>query len=263
MRAFKLIGAFMRASLQEELAYRANFGISLLHSLLNLAVGVLGMGIIFGQVSRLQGWDYSQALALLGVYLLLGALRGLFIGPSLESLVGMGQEVMSGQFDFTLLRPVPTQFLATFRHWRLLALLDVALAFGVIFTALGQSGGSVSLAQVGLFLAALLGAVLVLYAILLIFTSLAFFSPGSLFTWVFDAFFNLARYPVGIYPAWLKLMLTWIIPVGLMTTLPAQALTGQAAWSAVLMGLLAALALLAFSSFLFSRALRTYQSASS
>ena len=36
---------------------------------------------------------------------------------------------------------------------------------------------------------------------------------------------QMARYPVGVYPGWLRMVLTWIIPVGLMTTLPAQALT--------------------------------------
>ena len=47
-----------------------------------------------------------------------------------------------------------------------------------------------------------------------------------LFTWVFDGLFQMARYPVGMYPGWLRLVLTWIVPVGVITTVPAQALTG-------------------------------------
>ena len=69
--------------------------------------------------------------------------------------------------------------------------------------------------------------VAVLYAILLIFTALVFWGPGLLFTWVFDAIFQLARYPIGVYPGWLQLALTWIIPVAVLTTIPAQALTGE------------------------------------
>jgi ABC-2 type transport system permease protein len=52
-------------------------------------------------------------------------------------------------------------------------------------------------------------------------------SPGFLFTWVFDGIFQMARYPVGLYPGWLRLVLTWIVPVGVMTTVPAQALIGE------------------------------------
>ncbi|NMC78889.1 MAG: hypothetical protein GYA59_05985, partial [Chloroflexi bacterium] len=111
----------MRTSAQQELAYRANFWISLLHALLNLGVGVLGMQVLFNQVKSVRGWDYPSALALLGVYLVISALRGLFIGPGLEALAGMGQEILSGQFDFALLRPVNTQFLVTFRYWHLFA----------------------------------------------------------------------------------------------------------------------------------------------
>jgi len=48
-----------------------------------------------------------------------------------------------------------------------------------------------------------------------------------LFTWVFDGIFQMVRYPVGLYPGWLRLVLTWVVPVGVMTTVPAQALTGD------------------------------------
>ena len=112
MRYLRLAGQFARASAQNELAYRANFWVSLLHSLLNLATGVLGVWVIFGQVDSIQGWDLPSTLALLGVYLTLSALRGLFIGPSLEALAGMDGEIWTGTFDFTLLRPVDAQFLA-------------------------------------------------------------------------------------------------------------------------------------------------------
>ena len=68
-RVLRLIGVFIRTSAQEELAYRANFLIALLHSLLNLLTGVAGVAVIFGQVEAIQGWDFPATLAVLGVYL--------------------------------------------------------------------------------------------------------------------------------------------------------------------------------------------------
>ena len=88
MRYLRLIKYFMLSSAQEDLAYRANFFIGLLHSLLNLIVGVLGLAVLFGQVETVNGWSFAATLALLGVYLVVSALRGLFIGPSLEALAG-------------------------------------------------------------------------------------------------------------------------------------------------------------------------------
>src|SRR5215469_10575333 len=69
MYYLRLIKSFMRASIQAELAYHANFFISLLHSVLNLGTGVLGLVVLFSQVGALHGWDFSATLALLGTYL--------------------------------------------------------------------------------------------------------------------------------------------------------------------------------------------------
>jgi len=57
MYYLRLIRRFAGASAQNELAYRANFWISLLHSVLNLGTGVLGVVVLFGQVESIQGWD--------------------------------------------------------------------------------------------------------------------------------------------------------------------------------------------------------------
>ncbi len=263
MYHLRLVRQFARASAQNELAYRANFWLSLFHSLLNLVTGVLGVLVIFGQIETIRGWDLPSTLALLGVYLTLSALRGLFIGPSLEALAGIDGEIWNGQFDFTLLRPVNAQFLASVRHWRPFALVDLALGLGVLAVAVAQLGQSLTPLRLATFLLTLLIGVAILYAILLAFSALTLWNPGFLFTWVFDGLFSMARYPVGLYPGWLRLVLTWIVPVGLMTTVPAQTLTGTLSGLTLVAALLAALALLAASSLLFRLGLRRYASASS
>jgi len=259
----KLVRSFARASAQNELAYRANFWIGLLSAALNLGTGVLGIVVLFSQVESVQGWTLASTLALLGVYLIVGALRNLFIGPSLDALAGMEGEIWTGTFDFTLLRPVDVQFLASFRYWRPLALIDLALGLGVLATAVARLGQAPTAAHLALFLVTLGAGVTVLYALLLAFTALVLWSPGFFFTWAFDAVFQMARYPVGMYPGWLQLVLTWVVPVGIMTTVPAQALTGELPAGTLVGSLALALALLAGASALFRGGLRRYASASS
>lgn len=263
MHYLRLVGVFARTSAQNELAYRANFWINLLHSLLNLGTGVLGVMILFSQVEAIRGWDLPSTLALLGVYLTLSALRGLFLGPSLEALAGMDGEIWTGTFDFTLLRPVNAQFLASVRHWRPFALVDLALGLAVLATAVLQLGGSLAPLRLATFLLTLAAGITILYAILLAFSALTLWNPGFLFTWLFDGLFQMARYPVGLYPGWLRLVLTWVVPVGLMTTVPAQALSGELSPGMLAGSLLLALVLLAGASVLFRLGLRRYASASS
>lgn len=259
----RIVGSFARASIENEFAIRANAWVSFLHSLLNLITGVIGVIVLFGQVDSVRGWDRSSTLTLLGVYLTLSALRSLVIGPSLEALAGMDGEIWTGAFDYTLLRPINPQISASLRHWRPFALFDLLLGLGVLSVAASQIAQSLTVSHLALFVLTLVIALVILYAILLAFAALVLWSPGFLFTWVFDGLFGLARYPVGLYPGWLRLVLTWIVPVGVMTTVPAQALTGRLS-AGVLAGAAAlALALLAGATVLFQSGLRRYASASS
>ncbi len=263
MHHLKLVGQFARASVQNELAYRANFWIGLLHSLLNLVTGVLGVWVVFGQVDSIRGWDLPATLALLGVYLTLSALRDLCLGPSLEGLAGMDGEIWTGAFDFTLLRPVNAQFLASVRHWRPFALVDLVLGLAVLGLAIGQMEQALSPMHLLAFLLALIAGVTILYAILLAFSALTLWSPGFLFTWLFDGLFRMARYPAELYPGCLRLVLTWIVPVGVMTTVPAQALTGDLSAAVLAGSLVLAGGLFLAASLLFRLGLRRYASASS
>ena len=263
MRYLRLLSQFIRVSAQQEMAYRANFAISLLHSLLNLGTGVLGLVVLYSQVETINGWDFPATLSLLGVYLLVGALRGLVIGPSLDTLAGIDGEVWTGKLDFTLLRPVNVQFLVSLRTWRLFALFDLALALGVLGTAITRTGLAMPPARWLAFLISLFSSLTIMYAILLLFAAFVFLSAGVLFTWIFDALYQMARYPVAIYPGWLRLVLTWIVPVGMMTTIPAQALRGDVPPGLLAGAVALALGLLFAASAFFRLTLRRYASASS
>ena len=127
MYVARLIGQFIRVSFLEETAYRANF-LALLNSLLGCS-GVAGVAVVYGQ-AEVGGWDHSGALVVLGVYLAAQALQSLFIGPGLDSLAGMDGDLWTGRLDFTLLRPLNTQFMVSVRRWRPFALVDLALGRG-------------------------------------------------------------------------------------------------------------------------------------
>lgn len=263
MHHLRLILSFLRLSTQQEMAYILNFFINLLYSGLNLATGVLGLIVLFNQVQSVHGWTLSSSLALLGVYLILGALRDVVFSPSFDALAGLGGEVWNGRFDFTLLRPVNLQFLTSFRYWRIFSCIDLLLGLGVLGFALVQLHSVFAWLHILVFLVAMVMSVVVLYSILLLFTSLIFWSPGFLFTWVFNGIFQMARYPVGLYPGWVRLLLTWVIPIGIMTTLPAQILNGDIPLLTFAGGAVFAVALLVISSLLFQQGAKRYASASS
>lgn len=263
MRYLRLIGSLIRVSAQAEIAYPMNFFINLFYSLLNLLTSILGLLILFSQVQSVQGWNLPSSFALLGIYLILGALRGLVLGPSLDALAGLDGEIWTGRFDFTMLRPVNVQFLASLRLWRIFSCIDLLFGLGVLSIAIAQLGPILTSLHFLTFLLMLCIAIIVLYSILLIFAALVFWSPGFLFTWVFNSLFQMARYPLGLYPGWVRLILTWVIPVGIMTTIPAQALSGELSIGTLIASCILSVLLLIGASVLFQSGAKRYSSASS
>jgi ABC-2 type transport system permease protein len=162
-----------------------------------------------------------------------------------------------------VLRPVNTQFMASFRQWKPFASVDLLLGLGVLVAAAALLGAAMTVGQIALFILMLGVGLVVLYSMLLAFAGLVFWSPGFLFGWVFDGLFQMARYPIGLYPSWLRLVLTWIVPVGVMTTLPAQAFTGDLPAASLIGGIGLAVVFFLGASALFRSGLRRYASASS
>jgi ABC-2 type transport system permease protein len=283
MRQFHLIGVFMRSSFQKEAAYRFNFGANLLNTILGLAGSIGGVLVIFSARKSLNGWSFRQVLALTGVYLLIQALKNLATAPSLNSLTGFSGELWTGRFDFVLLKPVSPQFHVSFKDWSFWSVFDALLAVGIIISAVsglpGQTGSvsgslggtipfSVSTPAAGpvsaaLFIAAVAISLVLVYSILLLLGSAAFWYLGTPLSWIFDAFIQAGRFPVGIYPGFLKLFLTWLIPVAFIITVPAEVLTGGANIAALIGGALISVLLFVLSSAFFRLSVRRYTSASS
>ena len=74
--------------------------------------------------------------------------------------------------------------------------------------------------------------------------------------------YEAGRWPIGIYPHWLRYILTFLVPVAFAITVPAEALSGRLTpESMITSGLLCAF-LLAFSRWFWKRGLKNYSGAS-
>lgn len=263
MHYLRLIFLFLKASLQNEMAFRFNFLLNTLNSLLGLAGGLGGLLIVYANQESLNGWSFAETLALLGVYLTVQAIRDLFIGPSLNKLAGMDGEIESGNFDFTLLKPVPVQFHVSVRVWSLWSVFNIMIGISVLGVAISRLGIAYTPADILLFVLALFVSQVLLYSIMLILSSIAFWYRGTYLLWILNDVMQTGRYPIGIYPGFIKLILTWVIPIGFIVTVPAEILAGKVNVASLFGGMLLAAVLFVLASALFRRCLSKYASATS
>ncbi|GIJ47918.1 ABC transporter permease [Virgisporangium aliadipatigenens] len=228
MRALRLIALHLRVVAMYEMQYRMNFFLQLFQSALATGTGLVVLALVYAQVDELRGWSRPELLVVLGVFTIIGGVLESVVKPN---LVRFMEEVADGRLDFVLAKPVDAQLLISIRavrFWQAVDVLVGAVVLGVGASRLTPRPGA--LAVLG-FAAGLLFAVVILYSFLLILATSAFwFVRVDSFVETFDGVFQAGRWPIGIYPGWLRTGLTVVVPVGFAVTVPAELLTDRSGW---------------------------------
>ena len=225
MNLFRLAWTYFKIGALNELQYRANFFVQLFQSLLALGTGLVGLALVFSHTGELGGWSRPELLAVMGVHILMGGLIRTTIQPNMERLMG---DVQEGTLDYALTKPADSQLIVSVREVRIWQTVDVAMGLIVMLVAVFQMGAGVGLGQALAFSAALLMGGLMIYSFWLMLTTGAFWvirmeNIIELFQGVYQA----GRWPVGIYPDWLRTGLTFLVPIAFAVTVPAEALTAR------------------------------------
>ena len=225
MNPFKLAWTYLRIGVLNELQYRVNFFIQLLQSAIAVGTGLIGLALVFGQVQTLAGWSQSELLAVMGVHILMGGVIRSAIQPNMERLMN---DVLRGTLDFALTKPADAQILVSVREFRFWQLTDVVVGLVILSVAVLQLQVQMGVLQVIAFIAALIMGAILLYCVWLMVTSIAF--------WVirvdeivnlFEGLYAAGRWPVSIYPDWLRTGMTFLVPVAFAVTVPAEAMTNR------------------------------------
>jgi ABC-2 type transport system permease protein len=260
MHVLRLLWVHLRVSVLNEVQYRVDFLVHVFQALFDLGTGLAGLALVFSYTDSVGGWGPSELLALLGVYTLVGGAVNVVIAPSMDRLV---HAVQWGTLDFMLLKPGDAQLLVSVQQFEVWKLVDVALGFALLGAAMLRMGAALGLQRAASFVIALLAGGVIVYSFLFILATSAFWFVRVInVLWLFRDLYQAGRWPVSVYPPWLRVALTFIVPVAFAVTLPAEALTGRLTWGALLGIVALAAALLALSRWLWKAGLRSYTGAS-
>ena len=223
MDVFRLTWNFFRVGAMNELQYRANFILQLFQSCLTLATGLIGLALVFSYTNELNGWSRPELLAVMGVHILMGGLIRMTIQPNMERLMG---DVEDGTLDYVLTKPADSQVLVSVREIRIWQAADVLMGSLVVLAAVLQMQTHVGIWETFGFVAALVMGGMMIYSFWLMLTSGAFWIIRvDNIIQLFDGLYQAGRWPVSIYPDWLRTTLTFLVPVAFAVTVPAEAIT--------------------------------------
>jgi len=252
---------FWTTALAGQLEYQLNVLIDLLAMAGNLAGSLFVISLFYGPGRSLGGWSWESALVVVGVYTVLDGACSSLLRPNLSTIA---THVQQGTLDFILLKPIDSQFWLSFRTVSPAGLPEIGSGLGLILWAASKAGASPT--PTGCLTAALMlaSSLVILYSL---WFGLATTSIWFVKTWnateVLRAALTAGRYPISAYPVGLRNLLTVVLPVAFLTTVPAEAILGRVSVGAAAASLLMATVTLMLCRGFWRYALRFYSSASS
>ncbi len=253
--------AAARTCVIREMEYRGHFA---LLALSNIGWTLLTLSLVpflFANIRSVAGWDVDRMILLTGTYQLVVSILFLLFETNMGKL---SEYVNKGELDYVLMKPMDSQFLVSTRFITLNQIPAVVVALATVIFGWTRLGLQPTPLAVFGYLTLVLSAIVAFYAL--------WFGTVTLVLWtgrieniqfLMIPIMETARVPSDVFRGLVRPVLTFVVPVALIGTLPSKALFGALEpWIALYSACLALLLLFASHHF-WRYSLRRYSSASS
>lgn len=262
-RVPRLVLAYFAQYLKRQMSYRGNFALQTISLLSWAAVNLALIHFLYLQVPAIQGWTYPQVLLIYGVaqtsfglsFLCFAALLWL---PS--------RFIVEGQLDRLLVRPLDPFLQLLMEQFSAEDLMLAIVGLVIIGFALNQQGVVLHAGTWLMVLGVVFTGALVYGGLMTLVASFSFWLKDrvGLLGPLLESSDQVSRYPLTIYPLWLRTLLSSLLPLGFVAFYPAQWFLGRAeyqwaTWASPLVGM----TILSLGYITFHRGLRRYESAGS
>lgn len=264
MKYFKLYFYFIKNSIGRDVFLRYHFSVNLF----TVVVGYLGNIAFFfflynTGIGEISGWGKYEVYLLLATVWIVDSLFG---GIFFFNLIKVPMKVRNYDLDYTLLKPVNSIFLISFREFNLGIFSGVFFGSGFLVYTCLQLGKGMSFLSVIAYLILIMCSVLILFSIffLMITFSLRFIRIQGLIQ-MFWTLVEPGKKPYVIYPKALKIFFLFVIPALVIYNFPTLALMKTtSAWNSLpyllLIALIITISLLSVTVTYFSKSIRYYYS---
>ncbi len=211
---FRLVGISVRSQMQ----YRASFVLYMAGNLIVTVVDFVTILVLFARFGSLRGWQLSEVALFYGVINVSFAISEAFgRGFDMFSL-----QVISGEFDRTLLRPRSTELQVLAHDFQLMR--GGRLLQGLVITVWAAVNAGIvwNPAKVALLALSVAGGVAIFTGLLVLQASMCFWSTQSLE--VMNSFtyggLETLQWPLPIFNRWIARLFIFVIPLACVSYFP-------------------------------------------
>lgn len=232
----------------------------ILGKIARLAFAFLFLYIIVDRAGLLAGYDLYQAVFILALFNLVSTITQLFF----RGVYLFRQKVIDGNFDFYLLNPLSELFYSLFSYTDPLDMLLTLPYTAIVFWSWSKTGFPITPENFLYLLLtiAIMGIIIFAIHIFIIGVGIKYLEVDNTIM-LYRDLERTAGFPMEIYGKFGSIFLTYIIPFGLMSTVPAKIIFGLLSPGVLLLFLVIALTQLHLALSFWRSALKSYSSASS
>ncbi len=259
-RYVKLYMAFLRNCVVREMESRGNFFVGMLVIFCFPLFPLLLIGAIYQQTKLLGGWTMYEYFMLVGTFQILSALVYTFF---MRNIFNMPEYIRKGELDFYLLKPVNSQFLLSTRY---VSFTELSQAIpGTILVIIGAVNSNLDIEwwRWPLYLVFVLCGMIITYAIWFMMVLPCIWMVKLDSIEFFFGLFDTARYHPNMFGGIVKILMTYVLPLGIVAATPADLLTKRLDWGGAAWAFVAAAGSLYLSSRFWNFAQSRYYGASS
>jgi ABC-2 type transport system permease protein len=219
---FRLFLWNCKLDISRSMAYRFNFILGTILSLLNSGAAPLVQYLIFTTTNGYPGWSVEQLILFQGTLLLWGGLQRMLFGGVIPPMIDM---VRKGEFDRLLVKPYPPIGVILTSGFQLNGVASILAGLAIMGFSLQNLNVNWHWWNIPLFLLFICFGIIFYMSVLIIQCTLVItLVQINSFLRVVDNILNFANYPITIYPRMLQLFFTIVMPFAIWINFPAEAL---------------------------------------
>lgn len=217
----KVFLTLISINLKVTLAYRASLLISLVLNMLWVASYIIFIEVIFRNVSTLGGASKGEALLIMAFFYFFTNISDILYRDSFEQF---GEKMRTGYIDVWLTKPASSRMLMFMSSMRFDYLTAIGVTIALFIYAFQSLNTSPDLHLLGIGIILSLLAHIIFFSVLSILATLNFwFERNDTLNMLAWQLTQVGRYPRAIYTSWARIIFTYLLPLGLIANLPAEA----------------------------------------
>lgn len=261
-RNLRFILMLLKMKLSKMMMYRLSFfGATFVDGSMFI-LWLLMFNVIYGQVDSIGGWSRGQATIFLGTFSLLNAINMTiyFFG-----VIGIPNKIRSGELDHYLTKPINPLLRITFENINLGSVPLIFLSIGIIAYGVSLQGMVINAGTVMLYILFIILMAILYYDMELIIRTVPFFviSASSIERLEGATLELCMRVPGVLFKGGFKVLFYFILPYGIMATIPTQIITNSVSGIMIIISALVVVIFTVFAQWFWQFGLKNYKSASS